>query len=38
MPVYLAPNPPGYQSKINFAKSTCFKITECEDVLIMNII
>ena len=37
-PVYLAPHPPGYQSKIVFAKFSHFKLSECDDVSIINII
>ena len=37
MPVYLAPNPPGYQRK-KIAYTTYFKLSECEDVSIINII
>ena len=37
-PVYLDPHPPEYQSKNNFANSTYFKLSECDDVSIINII
>ena len=37
-PVYLDPHPLGYQSKTYFANSTYFKLFECEDVSIINII
>ena len=37
-PVYLDPHPPEYQSKIIFAKFSHFKLSECDDVLIINII
>ena len=37
-PVYLDPHPPEYQSKIYLAYSTYFKLSECEDVSIINII
>ena len=36
--VYLAPHPLGYQSKNYCANSTYFKLSECEDVSILNII
>ena len=37
-PVYLDPHPPEYQSKNYFANSTYFKLSECDDVSIINII
>ena len=37
-PVYLAPHPLGYQSEFFFVNSTYFKLSECEDVSIINII
>ena len=36
--VNLDPNPHEYQSKIIFANSTYFKLSECEDLSIINII
>ena len=37
-PVYLDPHPPEYQSKNYFAKFSHFKLSECDDVSIINII
>ena len=37
-PVYLAPHPPEYQSKIILPSSSYFKLSECDDVSIINII
>ena len=37
-PVYLDPHPPEYQSKIIFTKFSHFKLSECDDVSIINII
>ena len=37
-PVYLDPHPPEYQSKKFFAKFSHFKLSECDDVPIINII
>ena len=37
-PVYLDPHPPEYQSKFFFAKFSHFKLSECDDVSIINII
>ena len=37
-PVYLDPYPLGYQSKIILAKFSHFKLSECDDVSIINII
>ena len=36
--VYLDPHPPEYQSKNYFANSTYFKLSQCDDVSIINII
>ena len=37
-PVYLAPHPPEYQSKFFSSKFSHFKLSECDDVSIINII